>query len=103
MIDYCALKGKRDLVTCLEVVEHFENPIEHMKNLASFCKDGGFVAIGTELIPTNSDFSRWWYIQDSTHVSLYSEDALIQCCNEANLEFVVKLTKRSFLFRKKTN
>lgn len=103
--------GGADLVTCLEVAEHFENPLADMKKLASAVKKGGFAAIGTMLLPagcvsesdgTGTDaFRNWWYRSDSTHVAFYSLEGLIRCAESAGLEFVKAVTDRAFLFRKK--
>lgn len=91
-----------DLVTCLEVAEHFEHPREDMKKLASACKSGGYVAIGTMLNPGEIEaFKSWWYRSDITHVAFYSLEGLIRCAENAGLSYVKALTDRTFLFRKK--
>ena len=40
-----------DLVTAQEVVEHFVDPLSNWRRIASIVKSGGFVAIGTYLLP----------------------------------------------------
>lgn len=99
-----------DLVTCLEVAEHFEKPIEDMKKLADAVKGGGYAAIGTMLLPLTGStpddesrevFKNWWYRSDSTHVAFYTIEGLKRCAASAGLEFVKALTDRAFLFRKK--
>ena len=100
--DENSLKKQYDLVFCLEVAEHFENPEEGFCNLSRVCKAGGFVAIGTMLVPdTDTTFKKWWYKNDSTHVAFYSLPALKACASKAGLELVAILTKRCFLFIKK--
>lgn len=96
-----------DLVTSLEVVEHFEKPLESMKKLAEACKKGGFAAIGTMLLPFQQDesnwkekFSSWWYRSDATHVSFYTKKALCICAERSGLSFVTDISDRCFLFRK---
>lgn len=91
------------LVTCLEVVEHFETPKVDMQKLSSCCAKNGYVAIGTELIPDNdvAKFSKWWYRQDKTHVSFFSKKALITLAENVGLSFIQELSNRSFLFKKK--
>ncbi len=103
-----------DLVTCLEVAEHFETPLADMKKLAGACTPGGYVAIGTMLLKTMTDienpenvksdrefFKNWWYRSDSTHVSFYTLEGLKRCSESAGLTFVKSVTDRAFLFRKK--
>lgn len=105
-----------DLVTCLEVAEHFETPLEDMKKLASACRPNGYVAIGTMLLPGtelldekahgSSDrdaFKNWWYRSDSTHVAFYSREGLIRCAAQAGLSFEKAVSDRAFLFRRKAS
>lgn len=76
---------KYDIVFCIEVIEHFERPQENLKNLVSYCNDKGFLVIKTGFLPEPSIntkecdifFSKWWYRQDSTHVSFFTKKALI--------------------------
>lgn len=78
-------KKENDIVFCIEVIEHFEEPQENLKNLVSFCKKNGFIVIKTGYIPNSCDlsvdselfFENWWYRQDSTHVAFYTKNALI--------------------------
>lgn len=100
-----------DLATCLEVAEHFEKPLEDMKKLACAVHSGGYVAIGTMLIPEGcfsecdgvapDAFKKWWYRSDSTHVAFYTLEGLIRCAENAGLEFIKAVTDRAFLFRKR--
>jgi len=97
-----SIKTKYDLVFCLEVAEHFEKPEDGFSNLSKVCNVGGFVAIGTMLVPdTDVTFRKWWYKNDSTHCSFYSLPALKACASKASLELIAVLTNRCFLFKKK--
>jgi pseudouridine kinase len=42
--------GGADLVTCLEVAEHFKEPIRDFALLAECARPGGFIAVGTHLL-----------------------------------------------------
>lgn len=42
--------GGADLVTCLEVAEHFKEPIRDFALLAECARSGGFIAVGTHLL-----------------------------------------------------
>lgn len=99
--DVEVLKFPADLVCCLEVAEHFENPEKDFTGLAKSCKEGGIVAIGTMLVPkTDEDFKKWWYKNDSTHVSFYSLKSLKECGKKTGLSFIGSVTPRCFLFKK---
>lgn len=93
-----------DLVLCLEVAEHFENPIESFKNMANVCSKNGIIAIGTLPINSNmvvpSDFENWWYKDDATHVSFYTEDSMKKCGSQADLEYLGMASERIFMFKK---
>ena len=91
-----------DIVTCLEVAEHFETPLEDFAKLASCIRDGGFLAIGTMLVPSGGveAFKGWWYRSDATHTSFYTEEALRQVAAKNGLVWVKALSDRTFLFRR---
>lgn len=100
-------KGKRGpaaLVLCLEVAEHFENPWEGFSGLAQSCAIDGYVAIGTLPIPdsiaSNEDFKGWWYKDDKTHVSFYTEKAMVECGKTCGLHYMGKASPRIFIFKK---
>lgn len=92
------------LVLCLEVAEHFEQPWESFAGLAECCCAGGFVAMGTLPIPetmvTTEDFKKWWYKDDRTHVSFYTEKAIEACGKKCGLQYLGKASPRIFMFKK---
>ncbi len=100
--DDSVFENPAELVTCLEVAEHFEKPLEDMKKLSSVCASGGIVAVGTMLNPGPDveAFRKWWYRSDSTHVSFYSLDALKKCAGKVGLTYIKSLTDRAFVFQK---
>ncbi len=93
-----------DLVTCLEVAEHFEQPQRGFAGIASRCKPGGYAAIGTLPIPADfpipDGFSSWWYKDDRTHVSFYTEKAIAACGARAGLLYEGMASPRVFMFKK---
>jgi len=96
--------GTASLVLCLEVAEHFEEPLAGFHNLAACCAEGGYVAVGTLPIPDSMNipegFKGWWYKDDLTHVSFYTEKAMTACGAASGLEYLGKASPRIFLFRK---
>lgn len=94
-----------DLVTCLEVAEHFENPLVDMMKLSNACRKGGYAAIGTMILPEpdeerNDFFKNWWYRSDATHVAFYTLKSLFLCAGKCGLSFEKAVTDRAFVFRK---
>ncbi|MCQ2981438.1 MAG: class I SAM-dependent methyltransferase [Treponemataceae bacterium] len=91
-----------DLITCLEVAEHFENPAESFAFLAGLLKQDGIAVIGTNLIPdsTRQPFATWWYRFDPTHVTFYTLPGLTAVARDAGLEFLDSVTDKVFVFRK---
>ncbi|MGI5174162.1 class I SAM-dependent methyltransferase [Treponema sp. OMZ 840] len=80
--------GGADAVLCLEVAEHFESPHEGFAGLARACKAGGILAVHTLFAPDNvDDFKSWWYKEDPTHVSFYTQKALELCAKRAGFEY----------------
>ncbi len=67
------LQPKYDFITCTEVIEHIENPIEFIKEIDAYLSVGGTIAFMTNLHNNNTtDFFNWWYISDPTHISFYT-------------------------------
>lgn len=95
---------KASLVLCLEVAEHFEEPREGFDGLAACCTKGGYVAVGTLPVPDSmkipEGFKGWWYKDDLTHVSFYTEKAMAACGSASGLEYLGKASPRIFMFRK---
>lgn len=66
------LQKQFDLVTCSEVVEHFNNPDLDWKTLVATVKSNGLLAIMTNFYTDEIDYDKWWYKNDPTHVIFYS-------------------------------
>lgn len=75
-----------DILFCIEVAEHFKDPVGEFLQLSSYLKPGGLLVVHTHTVPRKifaegegplqGFFSRWWYKEDPTHVSFYSENTL---------------------------
>lgn len=93
--------GSFDLALCIEVAEHFFDPVSDFGSFASLLKPGGFAAVHTQLAPPDdADFLRWWYIEDTTHVSFYSEASLRHLARSASL-FTLSVEDECFAFFRK--
>lgn len=65
-------KKRYDFITSTETVEHFYNPGDEFAKLWRLLKPGGYLGMMTLLRPGDKPISKWHYIKDDTHVSLYS-------------------------------
>lgn len=108
--DTPAFEGGADLVTCLEVAEHFAEPRRDFALMAECLREGGFLAVGTHLLTSGiatrdsrsvwEFFLPWWYRQDSTHISFYTEEALRRSAAGAGLEWLGPAGKQIWMFKK---
>lgn len=60
-----------DLITTIEVVEHFQDLKAEWDKLVGLLKPGGILAIGTQF--AKADIRDWWYLRDTTHYHFYQE------------------------------
>ena len=106
--DFTPKEDFYSLITCLEVAEHFENPIESFLHIKSLLKKDGLLAVQTQIFYPEDDFEKtskkfatWWYKEDTTHVTFYSKEGLINCCKNCGLEFLTQINKNLLVFTKK--
>lgn len=66
------LERSYDFVTCTEAAEHFFDPAREWALLQRLVRPGGWLGIMTLLREPDTDFARWWYRRDFTHVAFYS-------------------------------
>lgn len=92
-----------DLVTCLEVAEHFKDPVRDFALLAKCARSGGFIAVGTHLLDVLESpeaFASWWYRQDRTHVSFYARKTLSLVAERAGLIVIGQAAPNVTILRK---
>ena len=81
-------KGKFDLITCFEVMEHAPDPLRLLDDLADFMAEDGAIVFSTGVQPTDIEKQRggWWYIAPRNgHVSIFSEEALSALASKRGL------------------
>jgi len=88
------------VVFSTECFEHFEEPGPEIEKVMALLGAGGILAIMTELWNESTDFDRWYYASDPTHVSFYSEDTIEYIARRYRLERLAGDGKRVFVFRK---
>jgi pseudouridine kinase len=78
-----------DLALCIEVAEHFMHPRHDFHDLARVLKPGAWALMHTHISPVeDEEFLRWWYIEDITHISFYSEKSLQILAAMASLSLI---------------
>jgi len=90
-----------DLGICIEVAEHFLNPMEDFLAFIACLKPGGFAIVHTHLVEMSDDkFLSWWYTEDPTHVSFYSTAALSILARKLNVSIEVIEDGKIVIFRR---
>lgn len=91
------LKKHYDFVTSTEVVEHFHQPCKSWEQIFSLLKPHGLLGIMTEPRPELTEFDRWYYRRDPTHVSFYSISTLEYLAQRGRFQ-VKQVGRNAFLF-----
>jgi hypothetical protein len=92
-------QNRYDFITVTEVVEHLPNPLKDLEALVKILQKGGILAIMTEIISPQLDFTNWYYKNDPSHVCFYSEKTFLYLANLLGLE-IVTLSERVIILRK---
>jgi 2-polyprenyl-3-methyl-5-hydroxy-6-metoxy-1,4-benzoquinol methylase len=74
--DTAVLETTYDAITCSEVAEHFEAPMEEFVRLRGLLRPGGLLGIMTCFQTDDARFADWHYRRDPTHVVFYKEATL---------------------------
>jgi SAM-dependent methyltransferase len=93
------LKDKYKYISCTEVVEHFNNPLEAFEKLNSLLLPGGYLAIMTSIFYPEINFEKWYYRHDNTHVVFYTPKTLKFLANKYNFQEVY-LKENVFIWKK---
>jgi SAM-dependent methyltransferase len=68
-----SLSGTYDMIISTEVFEHLKDPLSVFLQLKERLNPRGFLVLKTSFRPeSDSDFLRWWYKEDSTHIGFFS-------------------------------
>jgi 2-polyprenyl-3-methyl-5-hydroxy-6-metoxy-1,4-benzoquinol methylase len=82
--DLARLRGRFDIVTCLDVLEHLDDDVDGLRTIASLLAPGGQVVV---TVPAY----RWlWSGEDeiSAHRRRYTRGTLLRACRAAGLEIL---------------
>lgn len=92
---------KYDLIVSTEVFEHLQNPLEVFKKLLLHVEDNGYLLLMSGFHPNyDSEFLKWWYIRDITHIGFFHLDTFKYLEKELNLKIVKHNDKNIIMFQK---
>jgi Zn ribbon nucleic-acid-binding protein len=75
-----------DFVTLSEVIEHLSDPVFELERLKSILKTECCIAIMTQILTNEIDFSDWYYKNDPSHIGFYTRKSLIFLGNYLGFE-----------------
>jgi SAM-dependent methyltransferase len=81
-------RGKFDIVTCFEVLEHTVDPLAAMQDMCAFLAEDGAIILGQSLQPPEIDVVRanWWYIAPRNgHASTFAEETFLALAERLGL------------------
>jgi hypothetical protein len=96
-------KNSYDLIICNQVVEHFHYPMKDFVKIQSFLKDRALLFISTNLWHKNIDLSKWFYLKDFTHVSIFNEETINWLSNCLFSSRLKKTSNNSFILFNEKN
>lgn len=95
------LSKRYDLITSVEVVEHFTDPMREFRWMKEALKTGGVLAIQTQLHPKDwALFKNWYYMRDPSHVAFYTTDTFVKLGEMLGLRLIYTDEVRYVVFRK---
>lgn len=90
-----------DVVTCTEVVEHFKEPAKDWECLVALVKEGGLLAVMTQVYNKDIDYKKWWYKNDPTHIVFYQQETFLHLEGLHQLEILYNDLKSVIIFKKR--
>jgi SAM-dependent methyltransferase len=97
--DTNALEDQYDYIICCEVFEHFRNPEKELIKLKEMLKPLGRLYIMTHLYGPETDFSKWYYRNDPTHVFIAQHETFKYIEKEFCMK-IVSMDDRLVIFEK---
>ena len=89
-----------DLGISIEAAEHFKNPLDDFAVFSGALKKGAAAFVQTSIAPIEDNaFLSWWYAEDITHISFYSEKSLCVIAEKLSLELVSIEKQKQIIFK----
>ena len=86
-----------DFITATEVIEHLREPRFELKRLTAILKPGGYLALMTQILTEEVNFSDWYYKNDPSHIGFFNERSLMCLANDLELEITIHSERVIFL------
>ena len=83
---------RANFITCFEVIEHTNRPLEMLDDLLSLLEPAGVIVFSTAIQPDNFDAIglSWWYVAPRNgHISIHSANSLIRLFASRQLDLHV--------------
>ena len=89
-----------DTIIMEEVIEHLVNPLDELAKLVNVLTNKGKLIIRTQLLKTDADLEKWWYLRDETHVCFYSYQTFKRICELFSLKIIYCNDKDLIILKK---
>ena len=97
--DISVFEKKYDFITATEVVEHLSEPMAEISRLIEMLNNQGYLAVMTQILTPQIDFSSWHYKNDPSHIGFFTKKSLSFLANYLNIE-VYFISERVIFFQK---
>jgi len=92
---------KYDLITATELIEHLKNPMKVLAFMKNHLNDKGLIMIVTLFHPGDGgNFKKWWYRNDSTHISFYTPCTMKYIAHKLNMRVIMMDQKNTCILEK---
>ena len=90
---------KYDFITATEVLEHLSEPMEEISRLSGILSNQGYLAVMTQILTSQIEFSSWYYKNDPSHIGFFTKKSLNFLASYLNIE-VSFVSERVVFFKK---
>ena len=97
--DISVFEKKYDFITATEVVEHLSEPMAEISRLIEMLNNQGHLAVMTQILTPQIDFSSWYYKNDPSHIGFFTKKSLNFLAKYLNIEAYF-ISERVILFKK---
>ena len=97
--DISVFEKKYDFITATEVVEHLSEPMFEISRLIEMLNNQGHLAVMTQILTPQIDFSSWYYKNDPSHIGFFTKKSLSFLASYLNDE-VYFISDRVVFFQK---
>jgi hypothetical protein len=93
--------NKYDIIVTTEVLEHLAKPLEELKLLHDLMNKNSYLIIMTNFHNNDkTDFLKWWYRRDPTHLSFFSLNTFEYLADKLDMQIVKKNNKNVIVLKK---